>query len=217
MVKDLSLAQQCLLCTLDKHGRLPGFGMEKTLCFVASGILELLMEDILAFEHGKLQVLSSLPQEKAYLHLVYDRVAQKQPVKFEKVVEFFSVSLTDKHLRALLEAVGDSLVRAGCARQEIGGLLSEKKVYFPHAADVDAVVQEIRTEMLEDGALSEDMVALAALLHKSGDLTKYFSAAEKDALKKRLKEIKQHPQSELIRKTTEYIDALLVMIVVAAT
>ena len=82
---------------------------------------------------------------------------------------------------------------------------------------MDCIVQSIRAELLEDGELSEDVVALTALLNKSGDIQKYFSAYEKKDLKKRLKEIKDNPQNKMIQKVAHYIDSLLVMIVVAAT
>ena len=78
-------------------------------------------------------------------------------------------------------------------------------------------MQNIRAEILEDGALSEDIVALAALLHKSGELKKYFSAHEKEDFKKRMQEIKKSPQNEMIQKVMEYIDALLATIIIAST
>lgn len=82
---------------------------------------------------------------------------------------------------------------------------------------VDAIVQNIRAEILEDGELSEDIVALSALLHKSGELKKYFSAYEKKDFRKRMQEIKESPQNEMIQKVMEYIDALLVTIILAST
>ena len=190
-MKDLSVTQQYLLCALKKNGRLPIFGIEKTVCLSASGVLELLMEEVLAFDGKKLTIRTSLPAEKAYLHPVYEMVEKKQPVKFEKVVEYFSVTLTDKHLRELIDRVGESLAEAGCVRREKGGLLGERNLYIPEESAVDAIVQNIRAEILEDGALSEDIVALTALLNKSGDLQKYFSAYEKNDLKRRLREIKR--------------------------
>ena len=43
-MKNLSITQQYLLCVLNKNGKLPAFGLEKTLCLSAAGVLELLME-----------------------------------------------------------------------------------------------------------------------------------------------------------------------------
>lgn len=216
-MKDLSVTQQYLLCALKKNGKLPILGIEKTVCLSASGVLELLMEDVLAFDGKKLTIRTSLPAEKAYLHPVYEMVEKKQPVKFEKVVEYFSVTLTDKHLRELIDRVGESLAEAGCVRREKGGLLGERNLYIPEESAVDAIVQNIRAEILEDGALSEDIVALTALLNKSGDLQKYFSAYEKNDLKRRLREIKENPQNEMIQRVSEYINTLFAMIIVAST
>ena len=216
-MKSLSITQQYLLCVLNKNGKLPAFGLEKTLCLSAAGVLELLMEDVLAFDGKKLTVQSMLPEEKEYLRPVYEVVERKQPVKFEAIVEYFSLTFTDKHMNELIDSIGVSLAKQGCVKTEKGGLFSGKDIYIPNATDVDSVVQNIRAELLEDGELSEDIVALTVLLNKSGDLQKYFSAYEKKDLKKRLKEIKNTPQNEMIQKVVEYIDSLLCLIVVAAT
>lgn len=65
-MKNLSITQQYLLCVLNKNGKLPAFGLEKTLCLSAAGVLELLMEDVFAFDGKKLTVQSTLPEEKGY-------------------------------------------------------------------------------------------------------------------------------------------------------
>ena len=67
---------------------------------------------------------------------------------------------------------------------------------------MDHIVQNIRAELLEDGEISEDIIVLTALLNKSQDLQRYFSSYEKQVLKKRLTEIKENPQNELIHKAT---------------
>mgnify|MGYP000094914020 FL=1 len=216
-MNDLSLAQQYLLCVLKKNGKFPGIGIEKPLCFTASCVLELLMGDVLAFDGKKLRVQAPLPEEKAYLRPVHAMIQRKQPVKFETVVEAFSVTFTGKAMNALVDSVGESLVAAGCVQKETGGLFGGKKRYLPSASMVDAIVQNIRAEILEDGELSEDIVALSALLHKSGELKKYFSAYEKKDFRKRMQEIKESPQNEMIQKVMEYIDALLATIIIAST
>lgn len=76
-MKNLSLTQQYLLCVLNKNGKLPTFGLDKTLCLSAAGVLELLMEDALDFDGKKLTVKSPLPEEKAYLRPVYQVVEKK--------------------------------------------------------------------------------------------------------------------------------------------
>lgn len=214
-MKNLSTTQQYFLCILKKNGKISSMEMEKTTCLAASAVVELLMEDILAFDGKKLSIQVALPEEKSYLRQVYDVVVKKQPVKFENAIEYFSFNFTDKYINRLIEDIGESLAELGCVRKEKGGFMNGKTLYIPNEADVDHIVQNIRAELLEDGELSEDIVVLTALLNKSQDLQRYFSSYEKQALKKRLAEIKENPQNELIHKATEYIDTLFLMFIVA--
>ena len=214
-MKNLSTTQQYFLCILKKNGKISSMEMEKTTCLAASAVVELLMEDILAFDGKKLSIQVALPEEKSYLRQVYDVVVKKQPVKFENAIEYFSFNFTDKYINRLIEDIGESLAELGCVRKEKGGFMNGKTLYIPNETDVDHIVQNFRAELLEDGEISEDIVVLTALLNKSQDLQRYFSSYEKQALKKRLAEIKENPQNELIHKATEYIDTLFLMFIVA--
>lgn len=214
-MKNLSTTQQYFLCILKKNGKISSLEMEKTTCLAASAVMELLMEDILTFDGKKLSIQAPLPEKKSYLRQVYDIVAKKQPIKFENAIEYFSFNFTDKYINGLVEDLGESLAELGCVRKEKGGFMNGKTLYIPNEGDVDHIVQNIRAELLEDGEISEDIVVLTALLNKSQDLQRYFSSYEKQALKKRLAEIKENPQNELIHKATEYIDTLFLMFIVA--
>ncbi|WP_277239748.1 hypothetical protein [Merdimonas faecis] len=92
-MKNLSTTQQYFLCILKKNGKISSLEMEKTTCLAASAVVELLMEDVLAFDGKKLSVQAPLPEEKSYLRQVYDVVEKKQPVKFENVIEYFCSTL----------------------------------------------------------------------------------------------------------------------------
>ena len=216
-MKNLSTTQQYFLCILKKNGKISSLEMEKTTCLAASAVVELLMDDILTFNGKKLSIQAALPENKSYLHQVYDVVMKKQPVKFENVVECFSFNFTDKYINALVEDLGESLANMGCVQKAKGGFMNGKNVYIPNEDDVDHIVQNIRAELLEDGEISEDIVILTALLNKSRDLQRYFSSYEKQALKKRLDEIKENPKNELIHKATQYIDTLFLLFIAAIT
>ena len=84
----LPVTQQYLLCALQENGTLPMIGQERMLSLVAGGVLELLLEETLALEGKKLRVAASLPAEKEYLRPVWGFVEKKQPVRFEKAVQF---------------------------------------------------------------------------------------------------------------------------------
>ena len=216
-METLSLTQQYLLCILSKKGKIGTIEVEKTASLVAAGILELLMDEAAALDGKKLVVRGELPADKDFLRPVYSYIERKQPVKFETVLENFSITFTDKNINELIDCVGRSLVDAGCATQEKGGLLGGKTVFIPDERALDRIIQAIRAELLEEGELSEEVIALTALLNKSGEIAKYFSAYEKKTLKRRLKEIKENPQNKLIERVMNYIDSVFVMFIVAAT
>lgn len=214
-MKELTLTQQYILCTWKQDGKFPVFGREKLVCFSAAGVLELLLAGVLALDGKTLTVQSALPETRAFLRPVYDLVQAKQPVKWETVVKYFSASFTGKRIQAWLHLVGDSLAQEGCVQKTTGGFLGRACLYRPHPAAVDQVVGRIRAELLEAGTLSEEMVALTALLNTSGDLRRYFSDSEKTALKKRLAQIRENPQNQMIQKALAYMQALLVPTIVA--
>ncbi len=216
-MNDLSLTQEYLLCTLNEKGKYSSMDVEKGVCLVAGSILELLMEGVLKLEKKKISTVAPLPAGKKYLSPVYDRIRQKEPVKVEAVMEYFSFSFSDKNLYALLGDIGDTLAEAGCAEKGEGGMLRKTSVYVPDAKAKDAVIQKIRAELLEDGELSEDIIALTVLLQKSGDLCRYFSAYEKKDLKQRLKSIKKSSENQFVKQMVEYIENLFALVIIVAT
>lgn len=216
-MKTLSLTQEYLLCTLNKKGKYSSMDMEKGVCLVAGGILELLIEDVVRLEGKKISTIASLPEEKEYLRTLYEQIRKKQPVKLESIVEYFSFNFSNKNLYVLIDDIGDTLEKDGCVRKETGGLFGKTTLYLPNPRAKDAVIQNIRAELLEDGEISEDIVALTALLNKSGDLSRYFSAYEKKDLKARLKNINNSSENQIVNQMVEYIEDLFALIVVAAT
>ena len=217
-MQELSLTQEYLLCVLRNKGKISSFDIEKGMCLTGACVLELLLDGIISWEgKDRLSLRTHLPDRMSYLRPVYSYIEQQQPVKFKKIVERNSVTFTDQNINEIIDAVGKSLVEAGCAAEERGGLFGGKTIYVPNEKALDRVIQNIRAELLEDGELSEDIIALTALLDKSGELSRYFSAYEKKALKARLKEIKENPQVKAFQKVLEDIDNLFVLLIVAAT
>ena len=214
---DASLTQKYLLCTLNNQGKYPVMDVEKGLCLVVGGILELLMNRITSLHEKKLFICKPLSAEMEYLLPVYQYIHRKEPVKLQSVVEYFSFNFSNKNLNHLMERVGDSLVAAGWARKEAGGLFRKTALYLPDAQAKDNVVQSLRAELLEDGSLTEDIIALTALLSKSGTLSQFFSTYEKKELKARLRSIKSSPENQLVTQMMDYIESLFALIVIAAT
>ena len=62
--------------------------------------------------------------------------------------------------------------------------------------------------------MTEDIAALTAILDKTGELMRFFSAYEKKDVKKRLKEIKNNPENKEISKVINYVEELMIIIIV---
>ena len=216
-MNNLSLSQEYMMCALSDKGKILSMRFDRAIALAAAAVAELLIEDIIELDGKKLSVKRQLSQDKGLLRLVYDYVESKQPVNFKSVVEHYSVTFTNKNPNALFEAVGESLIAAGCAQKGTRGIAGNKTAYIPDADAVDNIIQNIRAEILEDGELTEDIAALTALLEKTGDIMKFFSAYEKKSVKKRLKEIKANPENEKIAKVINYVEDLMAIIIVAAT
>ena len=216
-MNSLSISQKYLLCALSSKGKIPALSFERIIAVAASGVVELMIDGIIETDGKKLSIIKPLSSDKKYLSPIYDYIEKKQPVNFKTVIEHFSVTFTSKNSDELIDSIGSSLVATGCVKQEKRGIFGNKNAYIPDEKAVDNIIQNIRAEVLEDGELTEDIAALTVILDKTGALMKFFSAYEKKAVKQRLKEIKNNPENKEIAKVINYVEELMVVIIVSAT
>ena len=77
------------------------------------------------------------------------------------------------------------------------------------------LLKKIRAELLEDGEISEDVIALTALMDKAGNLKDCFSKYEQKELKDKIEAIKKsESRNALAKEMIEHIDALTVAAIV---
>jgi hypothetical protein len=163
------------------------------------------------------QVTDDLPENQAYLKSLHDFLRQAGPVKLEKIARAYCLTLTGKWLNMLVEDIGNSLAGSGCVTAYAGGFLAGTSRFVPSSGAVDRVIQKIRAEMLESGAMADETVALVSLLEKSHRIKQYFSAYEAGQLKTRLKEIRETSPNQMIKQMVDYIDSMTAVIAVIAS
>lgn len=210
-MKDLSVAQEYLLCSLNDKGKFSTFNSKLPVAFVAGAILELLLNDCIKIEKKKLLVIGQLPQNCWYLQSLFEWLNEAAPKSIEKVVGQYALSFTNKRMNLLLDQVGSSLEETGSVTRIEG----RKPAFLPNTSAVDHVIQKIRAELLEPAPLSDEMVALVSLMDKAGQIKQFFSSYEANLLKKRLQEIRQSDSSKLVKQMVEYVD--IMMIIIAST
>lgn len=213
---DLSVIQEYMLCAVNDKGVIPAMDTEKQVCLVAAGLLELQLEGCVVIEGKTLRAAAPLPEGRAYLEPLDGFIREKEAMKLSALVEAYCLSLTDKRLRALWDAVGGSLAALGLAEAGKAGLLGNKTAYVPCREAVGSVVEMLRAEVLEDGAVSEDAAALAVLLERGKCLKPYFSAFEQKEIREKLRRITASPEGRLVKEMVEHVEGILAAAVAGA-
>jgi len=217
---DLSFTHKYTLCALYPDGSV-GFirKIEVFSCIVAAGIWELMSDGYVALNEKKqLAVQKELAADKSYLQPLYRMMKQSKPMKATTIAEKYVLSFTSKRMNELIREITSSMVDNHAVREHSKqGLFSDKTVFAPEQAAVDAVVQKIRAEFLEDGSISDETVVLGALLKESGLLKKYFSNYESEKVSQRIKEIKDTQASAFVKEILDDIATWIVIIVSAGS
>lgn len=209
-MKDLSITQEYLICAVNSKGKISGFGSEKLICLIASGLLELQLEDCIKIDKKRVTVTNNLPDEKLYLKPLYDFVNQQKPVKLEKILEAYNYSFKDRGYE-LVNSIGASLKDLGLVEVTRTGIFGNKNAYIPNANAVHYVVDMIRAEFLEDVEVTEDIASLIILLDKSKLLKTYFSEYEQKEIKKKLKEITNSDTGKSIKDMVNNVEYMITM------
>ena len=139
-MKDLSLTQEYFICAVNDKGKLSGFNVERLVCLLASGMLELQLSGCIRIDDGKKHLLTGsgksvsvagpLPDEKAFLRPLYDYLNQGKPMKMEKILEDYHYSFSGKRLNALIGSIGESLARKGWHRLRTQGCSRASDAFF---------------------------------------------------------------------------------------
>lgn len=207
-MKDLSLIQEYMICAVNERGGISSLSTEKLVCLVAAGLLDLRLAGCLTIGGKKAWTSAPLPEDRAYLRSLYDFVGEK-PKTLEKIVEAFAYTVTDKRLAELTKAVGRSLVDLELAQETRGGLLGNRKNFVPTKEAVEHVIDMVRAELLEDVEVTEDIVALVALLEKGKCVKTYFSAYEQKTIKAKLKQIAASPEGKMAGELIGYVENMM--------
>ena len=209
-MKDLSIVQKYMVCTVNDKGVFPFASVEeRILGLVAGALLELQMEGCIAVDGKKVSVAGALPQDKGYLKPLYDFIREKQSVKLYVVVDAYNFSWTDKRINELRDAVGGSLVQLGAASACKAGLLGKQAGYLPGPETVRSVVEQMRAELLEEGPVSDETAALVALLERVKCLKAYFSAFEQKEVRQKIEALAQSPEGKMVRDMMTYLQIIM--------
>lgn len=215
-MKDLSITQEYLVCTVNGKGALPGTNQNAAACLIVGGLLEMQLADCISLQDKKVHVCAELPENMAYLKPLYHVLNPDKPMKVEKVIETYMMALTGKKLNELVDAIMESLKEADVLEPAKAGLFGNKECYVPKKEALTGIIEKIRAELLEDGEISEDVIALTALMDKAGNLKDYFSKYEQKEMKNKIEMLKKSEAGTLAQKMIQHIEALNMAAIIPA-
>ena len=226
-MKDLSLTQEYFICAVNEKGKLSSFHVDRLVCLLASGMLELQLSGCISIEDGKkrliavsgksVSVTDRLPEEAAFLRPLYDYLNQGKPLKMEKILEDYHYSFSGKRLNALIDSIGESLAKEGLAQAAEAGLFEGVRRFLPTKEAINRVIDLVRSELLEEGEVTEDIAALVILMEKSGVIREYFSRYEQKEMKEKLAAITKSPEGAMVKEMLDYVNGMLDTITVLMT
>ncbi|BCN31476.1 GPP34 family phosphoprotein [Anaeromicropila herbilytica] len=210
-MNDLSIAQKYLLCSLKKKGAISAIQTEALTCVVSAGVIELILSKCAKMkEKKKIEIIGELDSSLKYLKSLYDHVNKKKEMSVNKIASDYVFSFTNKDIKGLMVDIAESLEASGYVSRAEAGIFRKKTVYIPVNEKVDAVINQVKNEVLGKAEMSDDTVAFVSLLDKSHQLKRFFSKDESEQLKVRLKEVKNTSSNNLVKQMVDYVDAIFI-------
>ena len=209
-MKDLSILQKYMVCTVNEKGVFPFVSVEeRILGLVAAGLLELEMEGCITIRGRKISAAGRLPAHRTYLEPLYAFIREKQEVKADVVVDAYNFSWTDKRLKALWGAVENRWSRRTRQRPARLGCWANRPATSRPPGVVQSVVEQMRAELLEDGPVCDDTAALVVLLEQVKCLKIYFSDFEQKSIQKKIKAIVDTPEGKIVKDMMTYLQVIM--------
>lgn len=209
---DLSITQQFLALAVNDKGKISSFDQNAMVCLIAGGVIELAQAGCIEIRDKRATTVEKPERALEHLLPLYEYIREHEPVKADKIVNDFYMSITGKRFEALFDGVMESLRAQGLTEMVESGLFGRERNPAPKEKVVRAVVDNLRAELLDDDPVDAETAVVAMLLDKSGDLKEHFSKDERRAMKERLKALASTPEGKLVANAIDQVEALSVII-----
>ena len=213
-MKDLSIVQKYMVCTVNEKGVFPFASVEeRTLGLVAAGLLELEMEGSISIDGRKVSVSGRLPEHRPYLEppgRIWSPSMRLSRKNKRSRSTWWWMPITSAGRTSGSKRCGTrSLVKLEAATPCKAGLLGKQTGYLPAPEEVRSVVEQMRAELLEDGPVCDDTAALVVLLEQVKCLKVYFSDFEQKAIREKIKAVVDTPEGKIVKDMMTYLQVVM--------
>ena len=209
---DLKISQAFMLLALNDKGGVASVGSMRIRAYViASAVLELALDNVISISDEQVTVNQALPAKQASLRAVYEAVKAADSLNFKQLAKKL---VTDRGLfKETFEAVGDTLVDLNVVTKDNGGVLGNAVRFVGGDQAKQQIVEQIRAELLEEGTVTAETIAMTSLLAGSRTLKNYFSKFEENDLNTKLEEIRQDDANKDIFALVDRISRTITTII----
>lgn len=216
---NLNVVEKLVLCVLDKEKSNSFLLLSNTYPAVigASVFMELFLEDAIKLnEDKKIVVKNQLVTDKEYLKEVYERIQNEKPRKFKKWIESYGAGFSVKCVKNIVCSVAECLEKEGVLKvAKEKGMFKEKVRYEADEDAVKSIIDEIRSEFIENESLTKECVSLTVLVNQCQVLKKVLSKDEKKLLREKINDIKKNNTVEGVKELHEVICELEMSVMAA--
>lgn len=212
-----SITQEYFILAVDENGNMPPMRRDEANAgLVVAGCMDLLLNDVIAWEKKKITVIKEIPNGLRHLASLYAYLNEK-PRSTDKLMSDYH---TGNRIKQLTEEIGESLLTDDVATKGTSGLLGSKTIYIPEKGYKDEVIGFIKSSVTKDDEITPHDAALLYILKETKNLNQYFSKHENDILKDKLEEIKKNPQNKQLAAMINYVSdmtAIMAAVVLTST
>lgn len=210
-----SITQEYFILVVDENGNMPPMRRgESNAGLVVAGCMDLLLNNVIAWERKKITVIKEIPNELRHITSLYAYLNEK-PRSTDKLMNDY---YTGSRIKQLTAEIGESLLADDAAAKGTGGLFGSKTIYIPEKGYKNEVIGFIKSSVTKNDEITPHDATLLYILKETKNINQYFSEHENDVLKGKLEEIKKNPQNKQLAAMINYVgDMTAIMAAVVLT
>lgn len=199
-MNNVNITEKYTLCMLKEKKML--YENELTPHLIVSMMIEMMLDGNLEItDKDKVKLNEKVPTAK-YNKRLYEimKDLKKEEISLKNIITSICYTFSNKKLQSVIETLKDGMLEKELIVIESKkGLLGNKEKIQINENKFINVIEEIRSEFLEKGNLTEDLILLTSLLNSTKFLKNIFTKYEKDELNNRLNEIKNTQISKKVK------------------
>lgn len=185
--------------------------------YTMSILMEMVLDGTLSLDEKNKIMINSKKVKAGYKKYMLNIIVEKsnKPLTIKKLVSELYCGINNKKMKPIKEELINSLLEKKSITKTTKKILFiNKEVLSVNEEIFENVVEEIRSEFLEEGNITDEIIVLSTLLNETRYIKKVFSTYEKSQMKDRIKEIKKTDISKKVQIAKQVIDEMNTLMMV---